>query len=387
MPLVSFFALVDPSLTHRQARLLKISRARKMSLPPSNGKTLLVTGINGYIASSLGGLILSKGYNLRGTSRSLASTEPLVNGAYAPFASRIEILEVPDITASGAFDKAVKCVHGIFHTASPINFKLQTFEEFVIPAVAGTVTLLNSALEHAGPQLEAVVVTSSAATIVDPKPPGYVFTEADFAVHATKLAGANRADGKNSPSAVLYPASKQAAERAVWMFKDEKKPHFAISTVHPTVTIGPPVQAPSSPSKLNATLLPTYDIFTGGPIPSSFGSGSFVDVRDVAFVHLWAYEHPDISNGERYIACHGYGPPQAIADILREAYPDRRDIIQVGRPGGGYIGYEDGVVKDVKSPPDRVSVSGKKAESVMGFKTRTFKESLLETAKVMERYL
>jgi nucleoside-diphosphate-sugar epimerase len=66
-----------------------------MSLPPSNGKTLLVTGINGYIASSLGELILQKGYNLRGTSRTLASTEPLLKGAYAPYASRVEILEVP----------------------------------------------------------------------------------------------------------------------------------------------------------------------------------------------------------------------------------------------------------------------------------------------------
>jgi len=359
-----------------------------MSLPPSNGKTLLVTGINGYIASSLGELILSKGYNLRGTSRSLASTEPLLGGAFAPFASRIEILEVPDITVAGAFDKAVKGVHGIFHTASPISFDLHTFEEVVIPAVAGTVTLLNSALEHAGPQLEAVVVTSSVATIVDPKPdPGYIFTEADFASNALKVSEANKAEGKDTSGEVLYLASKQAAEKAVWTFKDEKRPHFAISTVHPTVTIGPPVQPPSSPSKLNATLIPTYSIFTGSPVPPPIGSGSFIDVRDVAFVHLWAYEHPSIANGERYIVCHGYGPPQATADILREAYPDRRDIIQAGKPGDGYIGYENGVVKEVKYPEGKIRVSGKKAESVMGFKTRTLKESLLETAKVMERYL
>jgi nucleoside-diphosphate-sugar epimerase len=359
-----------------------------MALPPSNGKTLLVTGINGYIASSLGELILSKGYNLRGTSRSLASTDLLVNGAYAAYASRIEILEVPDMTVPGAFDKAVEGVHGIFHTASPISFYLQTYEEVIIPAVAGTVTLLNSALEHAGPQLEAVVVTSSAATIVDPKPdPGYVFTEADFASHALKVSEANKAEGKDTSGAVLYPASKQAAEKAVWDFKAEKKPHFAISTVNPTVTIGPPVQPPSSPSKLNTTLIPTYNIFKGDPIPASIGSGSFVDVRDVALVHMWAYEHSDIANGERYIACQGYGPPQATADVLREAYPDRRDVIQAGMPGEGYIGYENGVVKEVKFLEGRVSVSGQKAERVMGIKFRTFKESLLETAKFMEMYL
>ncbi len=358
-----------------------------MSLPPSNGKILLVTGINGYIASSLGQLILSKGYNLRGTSRSRASTDPLTSGAYAPYSSRIEILEVPDMTVPGAFDKAVQGVHGVFHTASPISFNLHRYEDVVIPAVAGTVTLLNSALEHAGPQLESVVVTSSAASIVDPKPDGYVFTEADFASHALTVSEANKAEGKETSGAVQYPASKQAAEKAVWTFRDEKKPYFAISTVHPTVTIGPPVQPPSSPSKLNSTLIPTYSIFTGGPIPASIGSGSFVDVRDVALVHLWAYEHPDIANGERYIASQGYGPPQATADILREAYPDRRGIIQVGKPGEGYVGYEEGVVKEVASLPGRVRVSGKKAQSAMGITFRPFKESLLETAKFMERYL
>jgi len=358
-----------------------------MSLPPSNGKTLLVTGINGYIASSLGELILSKGYNLRGTSRSIHSTDPLVNGALASYASRIEIVEVPDMTVPGAFDKAVKGMHGIFHTASPINFNLHTYEEVVIPAVAGTETLLDSALQHAGPQLESIVVTSSVATIVDPKSDGYVFTESDFASHALTVSEANKAAGNPTPGAVLYPASKQAAERAVRAFRDAKKPPFAITTVHPTVTIGPPVQPPSSSDKLNTTLLPTYSIFTGGPIPPSIGSGSFIDVRDVALLHLWAYEHAETANGERYIACNGYAPSQATADILREAYPERRHIIQVGKPGDGYVGYEDGVVRAVEYPPGRIRVSGEKAQRAMGVRFRGFKESLLETARVMERYL
>lgn len=79
-----------------------------MALPPSNGKILLITGINGYIASVLGHLVLTKGYHLRGTSRSKSSAEALVNGAYAPYKERVEIFEVPDITVSGAFDEAAK---------------------------------------------------------------------------------------------------------------------------------------------------------------------------------------------------------------------------------------------------------------------------------------
>ena len=79
-----------------------------MSIPPSNGKTLLITGINGYIASVLGAHILSKGYSLRGTTRRHASAEPLLSGPYAAYASRVQIYEVPDMTVDGAFDEAAR---------------------------------------------------------------------------------------------------------------------------------------------------------------------------------------------------------------------------------------------------------------------------------------
>jgi nucleoside-diphosphate-sugar epimerase len=79
-----------------------------MSIPKSNGKIVLITGINGYIASVIGQLLLTKGYSLRGTTRRAASVETLLKGAYAPYKDRIQIFEVPNITKDGAFDEAVK---------------------------------------------------------------------------------------------------------------------------------------------------------------------------------------------------------------------------------------------------------------------------------------
>lgn len=79
-----------------------------MAIPPSNGKTVLITGINGYIASVLGQLLLSKGYSLRGTTRRSAASEPLLQGPYAAYKDRVKIFEVADMTASGAFDEAAK---------------------------------------------------------------------------------------------------------------------------------------------------------------------------------------------------------------------------------------------------------------------------------------
>jgi nucleoside-diphosphate-sugar epimerase len=112
-------------------------------------------------------------------------------------------------------------VHGIFHTASPIDFSLTTYDEFITIAVKGTNSIFESALK-AGPQLESLVVTSSVAAITNSGvEPGYVFTEKDFAHTAFDKATSDHTQGIDSPAGILYSASKTAAERAVWEFRDK----------------------------------------------------------------------------------------------------------------------------------------------------------------------
>jgi hypothetical protein len=48
-----------------------------------------------------------------------------------------------------------------------------------------------------------------------------VFTEKDFAHTAFDKATSDHAQGINSPAGILYSASKTAAERAVWEFRDK----------------------------------------------------------------------------------------------------------------------------------------------------------------------
>jgi len=284
-------------------------------------------------------------------------------------------------------------VHGIFHTASPVNFALDKYEETVIPAEKGSETLLESALK-AGPQLASVVVTSSAVAVVDPKEkPGYVFTESDFASVRLAQAIKDKEEGVKTPGGVLYAASKTAAERAVWKFRDQHKPNFAITTINPSVVVGPPVVLPASSSQLNETLVPIFKILSGEAkaIPPPIGTGSFVDVRDVVFMHTWALENLSKADGERYIACKGLGPPQAVADILREKYEGTNigGKIPVGSPGDGYLGFdkEAGVVRDVVYPPGKDQVSGKKAEKEMGFIYIGYKQSIKDTVDVLEKLL
>jgi nucleoside-diphosphate-sugar epimerase len=159
------------------------------------------------------------------------------------------------------------------------------------------------------------------------------------------------------------------------------------------VVFGPPVALASDPSQLNETLKPVYDLFSGNAktVPPNIGSGSFVDVRDVALEHVWAYEHPKESDGQRYIACSGKGNFQAVTDILKHQYNGTAigEKIIVGNPGEGYVGYDQntGAVKNVKYSPRTVSIDGSKAEKVMRFKYIPLEQSIADTAKAFEAYL
>lgn len=79
-------------------------------MPPevSDRKVVLVTGINGFIASRIGMDLLEKGYRLRGTVRQFRNSQSLLEGAYKAYASDIEIYEVKDFTVEGCFREAVR---------------------------------------------------------------------------------------------------------------------------------------------------------------------------------------------------------------------------------------------------------------------------------------
>jgi nucleoside-diphosphate-sugar epimerase len=157
--------------------------------------------------------------------------------------------------------------------------------------------------------------------------------------------------------------------------------------------MGPPIVLPSSGSKLNETLRPIWDIFSGAAteVPPYIGTGSFVDVRNVATMHIWAFENASKSDGERYLGVQGFGPMQAAADILNDAYRGTKigEKITKGTPGEGYVGYnkETGKVESIGKLPGASRISGAKAEREMGLKYISFQQSIVDTAKAFEALL
>jgi hypothetical protein len=108
-------------------------------------------------------------------------------------------------------------------------------------------------------------------------------------------------------------------------------------------------------------------------------------------MHIWAFENASKSDGERYLGVQGFGPMQAAADILNDAYKGTKigEKITKGTPGEGYVGYnkETGKVESVGQLPGARRISGAKAEREMGLKYITFQQSIVDTAKAFEALL
>jgi len=70
---------------------------------------VLITGVNGYIASHVADQLLEAGYRVRGTTRSLSKVESLAKYWEGKFGKgRVEFVEVKDMSHDGAFDESFK---------------------------------------------------------------------------------------------------------------------------------------------------------------------------------------------------------------------------------------------------------------------------------------
>ncbi|KAI1119113.1 NAD(P)-binding protein [Nemania sp. NC0429] len=351
-------------------------------------RRVLITGANGYIAAQTVGRFLAAGWAVRGTVRDRESAGARELAAHLA-AEAFELVEVPDIKAPGAFDEAVRGVQAVAHLATPVVFDSGDVEYIVGTAVRGTLSILESALKEASSAAEkgeekngltSFVLMSSTSAVRSAVPGPAVFTEKDWNTQAEDNV---REAGDEAFGHVIYAASKVASERAFWDWMKEKKPPFVATSLCPCWVGGPPLYLPSSPKGIAETTLFIWEVFSGQEFPAGpAGYGTYVDVRDVARMTEWAVSHPEIAGGERYIVGGNgnVGAPQAAADILRKAYPDRRDIIKEGTPGEGYLpGYA--------FDPEGVRASSSKAIEATGQDWITYDKMVLDTAKFFEGLL
>jgi dihydroflavonol-4-reductase len=227
-------------------------------------------GATGYIGAHIVEQLLSKGYKVRGTSRSLEESKI---DFLKKMDTKGDLLEIgkANLTDEGSFDDIVKNTEFVFHVASPFLLNVKDpKKELLEPAVQGTLTLLNSCLKSE--TVKRVVLTASTASIVDVSDIKKVYNEDDWNKTSSLT---------NSP----YAYSKTCAEQAAWKFMEEKKPHFDLIVINPCMVLGP-----AHKKELAESVNIILDALNG-KFPAIFDLAlNIVDVRDVAKSHILAME-------------------------------------------------------------------------------------------------
>ena len=218
-----------------------------------------------------------------------------------------------------------------------------------------------------------MVITSSAAALVDLSKglrPGYTYTENDWSPLTYEMV----AETKDTLTA--YMASKPLAEKAAFDFVKNEKPYFDISTILPAITWGPPIQDVPGRDSLGSTVASFYDIMNGSTQdipPDQFCV--FVDVRDIATMHLRAYEDEKAA-GQRFLGYSGMFAWQEVCDILRKTFPELKGKVPLGSPGAKL--------------PHMYQGDSSKARMELQMEFRGLEECVVDTAKYlleMEKYL
>ncbi|KAF8959865.1 D-lactaldehyde dehydrogenase [Flammula alnicola] len=267
------------------------------------GSKILVSGANGFIAIWVVRTLLEQGYAVRGAVRSTEKGKHLKK-YFESYGDKVEWVVVEDITKDGAFDEAVKDVDAIEHMASPVSTPSDDPDDYIKPAVHGTVGILQSALK-AGTNVKRIVLTSSVAAIVSSvTTPPQTVDESNWGDEYVRTV---KELGNKSPWVVKYRASKTLAERSAWEFYNSHKAEISwdLVALNPPFVLGPPLQEVDSPAHLNLSVASFFNmVFKEQPDEALQNSYGYIHVKDIAAAHVLALSN-EAAAGERMIISSG----------------------------------------------------------------------------------
>uniref|UniRef100_A0AAU2B5J3 Cinnamyl alcohol dehydrogenase CAD2 n=1 Tax=Conocephalum conicum TaxID=41839 RepID=A0AAU2B5J3_CONCI len=269
------------------------------------GKTVVVTGANGFIASWVVKILLERGYNVRGTVRNPDDTGKVGHLLELPGAKERLTLYKADLLADGAFDEVVQGSDGVFHTASPFFLSGITDPEVQLlsPAIKGTLSVLESA--EKAKSVKRVVLTSSTASVgynYNKKTPDTVVDESWWS------------DPEFCKEIKFwYHLSKTMAEKSAWDFVKDKD--FDLVVINPAMVLGQLLQ-----NTLNTSSESILGLLTGAMKEYPNASLGYVNVKDVALAHVLAYESPSAEG--RYIMSESILHYDDVVELLKKIAPE-----------------------------------------------------------------
>lgn len=139
----------------------------------------------------------------------------------------------------------------IAHAASAFAFPDDP-NDVIIPAVKGTTTVLQSALQH-GSSVRRVILLSSSAAIEERNDKPQTFDEKSWNFQAVRDVEVN---GKGAFWLNKYFASKTLSEKAAWDFYEKHKGslQWDLVALNPSLVFGPVLTAVQKPEHLNVSM-------------------------------------------------------------------------------------------------------------------------------------
>ncbi|MCS0647079.1 NAD-dependent epimerase/dehydratase family protein [Curtobacterium flaccumfaciens] len=328
---------------------------------------VLVTGGSGFIGSWCVLQLLEAGHTVRTTVRTLTREPALREQLHAATSFTDDRLEVvaADLQSDLGWTNAVAGCDFVLHVASPTLRNAGATEEEMVAAARDGVLRVLRASRDAG--VRRVVLTSAFGAI------GYG--------HPRRAAPYTEEDWTNVDANIApYQKSKTLSEQAAWQFIEEEGGTLELAAVHPVAVIGP-VLGPDDPPSLRI-----IRNMLNGDVPACppFGS-SWVDVRDVADLHLQAMTDPAAA-GQRWLASAGKSLRiievarilhQQLGDRAAEA-PTRELPLLIARA----LSLVNPQMKALRPQLGRdFDATSAKAERLLGWRARPIEDTIRDTAE------
>jgi nucleoside-diphosphate-sugar epimerase len=331
--------------------------------------TILVTGGSGFVGGWCTVELLRRGHLVRTTVRDL-SREAQVREAAAREVDPADRLEVvaADLTRDDGWREAVRGCDHVLHVASPFPpAQPKDPDELIVPAREGTLRVLRAALDEG---VERVVVTSSVAAV-----------GGSTSSSARPLTEEDWTDAER-PGLTPYTRSKTIAERAAWDLARERDAVERLAVVNPGAILGPLLN--SDPS---FSLQAIERLLKGIPGTPRIGF-SFVDVRDVADLHIRALSAPKAA-GERFIAVERFMWMSEVAAVLRDRLGEEAKKVPKRTVPDllvrGLAIFDPGIRSYVGQLGRRVELSSEKARTALGWSPRPIEETIVDCAQSLIR--
>ncbi|GKU07930.1 dihydroflavonol-4-reductase [Fusarium langsethiae] len=329
-----------------------------MCSSPVSINYVLVTGATGFIGAHVVDQLLSRGFKVRGTTRSLSKGNAMID-ARPDFHDKLDFVQIADFETPGVFADAIKDIDAVIHVASPFTYDTKDNEkELIVPAINGVESIFQAAASS--PKVNRIVITSSFASVLDAErkaPPYFTYTGNDW----NPLSYQESIDPRTS-AVVAYRGSKKFAELKAWELTAREKPSFDLVTLCPPMTFGPIKHPVANLDALNESNKMLWEIACGkSPLPVA-RVPFWIDVRDLAKAHVEALLRPE-AGGKRYIP----------ASPERFTYGKASGII-----GSNFDWAKEKVSLEVQVVDESHGVDGKTAGKDLGIEYTTFSQTVVD---------